>query len=116
MAIYYTNSKRKWKSGDTILFVHKTDMGDAFVGYGVIEGVVEKNDLSEDERCECENGAWQRALVFKYVKRFDSPLPIKETFLKDSKLRGRLFHGLALKKEQLESIISQGEQVPYQKS
>lgn len=116
MAIYYTNLKRKWKAGHTILFVHKTSMGDAIVGYGVIEGPVEKDELPEDEQSKCEEGGWKRALVFKYVKRFDRPLLIKETFLKDSKLRGRLFHGLALSKEQMKSIMSQAEQGLHQKS
>lgn len=116
MAVYYTNLKRKWKSGHTILFVHKTGAGDAIAGYGVIESEVGKNELSEAEQSECEEGEWKRALVFKYVKRFDKPLLIKETFLKDSKLRGRLLHGLVLNKEQLKSILSQAEHWSHQKS
>jgi len=116
MAIYYTDLRRKWKSGHTILFVHKTSLGDAMIGYGVIETAVEKDELSEDERSECEEGGWKGALVFKYVKRFERPLLIRETFLKDSKRRGRLFHGLALSKEQVKRIMSQAEQDLYQKS
>jgi hypothetical protein len=109
MAIYYTSIHRKWKSGQTILFVHKTNLGDAIVGYGVIENVYEKDELSDEERHECERGGWKRALEFKYVKQFDSPLPIKETFLRGSKLRGRYFHGLKLNKEQLDSVMTQAE-------
>ena len=45
------------------------------------------NVNAEDGKC---------AIEFKYVKRLDEPLLIKETFLKDSKLRGRFFHGLRL--------------------
>ena len=109
MAIYYTSIHRKWESGQTILFVHKTNLGDAIVGYGVIENVYEKDELSDEERHECERGGWKRALEFKYVKQFDSPLPIKETFLRGSKLRGRYFHGLKLNKEQLDSVMTQAE-------
>jgi hypothetical protein len=109
MAIYYTSIHRKWESGQTILFVHKTNVGDAMVGYGVIENVYEKDELSDEERRECEKGGWRRALEFKYVKQFDRPLPIKETFLRGSKLRGRYFHGLKLNKEQLEAVITQAE-------
>jgi len=109
MAIYYTSIHRKWKSGQTILFVYKTNFGDAMVGYGVIENVYEKDELSDEERHECERGGWKRALEFKYVKQFDSPLPIKETFLRGSKLRGRYFHGLKLNKEQLDSVMTQAE-------
>lgn len=109
MAIYYTSIHRKWESGQTILFVHKTNVGDAMVGYGVIENVYEKDELSDEERRECEKGGWRRALELKYVKQFDRPLPIKETFLRGSKLRGRYFHGLKLNKEQLEAVITQAE-------
>jgi len=109
MAIYYTSIRRKWKSGQTILFMHKTNVGDAIVGYGVIENFYEKDELSEEEKRECEKGGWKRALEFRYVKQFDRPLLIKETFLRGSKLRGRYFHGLKLNKEQLEAVITQAE-------
>jgi hypothetical protein len=109
MAVYYTSIQRKWKPGQTILFMHKTSIGDAIVGYGVIESVHEKSELSETEQQECEKGNWKRAVEFKYVKQFDKPLPIKQTFLKGSKLRGRYFHGLKLSNNQLEAIITQVE-------
>lgn len=109
MAVYYTNIRRKWKSGQVILFMHKTNVGDAIVGYGIIENMREKNELFEDEKQQCEKGGWKRAIDFKYVKRLDKPLPIKETFLKDSKLRGRYFHGLPLDKGQINLILRQAE-------
>ncbi len=110
-AIYYTGFRRKWHVGQTIMFLHKTDIGDAFVGYGIIGNVYEKEDLSEGEQRECEKWGWRKALEFKYVMKFDKPLAIKETFLKDLKFRGRYLHGLPLRKEQLDSIISQGERL-----
>jgi len=113
IAIYYTSIRRKWKSGQTILFVHRTNVGDAIVGYGVIDNICEKDELSEDEKRECEKYGWKKAIEFKYVKEFERPLPIKETFLKDSKLRGRYFHGLRLNKEQLNSIITQAENLQH---
>jgi hypothetical protein len=109
MAIYYTNMKRKWKRGQTILFVHRTDAGDAIIGYGVTENICEKDELSEEEKGQCERGGWKRALEFKYVKQFEKPLLVKHTFLRDSKLRGRYFHGLKLDKKQLDAIITQVE-------
>jgi len=110
MAAYYTNLKRKWKTGQTILFMHKTDVGDAIVGYGVTESVLDIDELPEEEKQRCEKGGWKNAIEFKYVKQFEKPLPIKETFLKDSKLRGRYFHGLRLNGNQLNAIISQAEE------
>jgi len=113
MAVYYTSVPRKWKSGQIILFIHRTNVGDAIVGYGVIENIYEKDELSEEEKHECEIYGWKKAIEFKYVKEFEKPLPIKETFLKDSKLRGRYFHGLKLNKGQLNSIIMQAENLQH---
>lgn len=112
MAIYYTNLRRKWKTGQTILFVHKTNVGDALVGYGITEKACEKDELSEQDKHECERGGWKRAIEFRYVKQFDKPLAVKDTFLKGSKLRGRYFHGLKLDKNQLETILAQAEASP----
>ncbi len=109
IAIYYSNIHRKLNQGHTILFMHRTNIGDALVGYGVIEAVKQKDELSDFEKAQCEKGGWKRAVEFKYVKKFETPLPIRETFLKDSKLRGRYFHGLPLKQEQVNSIINQAE-------
>jgi hypothetical protein len=80
------------------------------VGYGEIGSIYASDELSEEERRECKKQGWKRAIEFKYVIRFDEPLPIKETFLKDSKLRGRSLHGFPLKKEQANAIISQADQ------
>jgi hypothetical protein len=105
MAIYYTNVRRNWKSGQTALFLHRTQVGDAFVGYGLIDKPSEMDDLNEEEKRDCQEGGWKTALEFQYVKRFDDPLPIKETFLKDTRLRGRYFHGLGLSRHQLHLIM-----------
>lgn len=109
MAIYYTSLRRRWKRGQTIIFMHRTSVGDSVVGYGVIENVYEREELSEEEKRRCEKHGWKRAIEFKYVVKLEKPLPVKETFLKDSKLRGRYLHGLKLDKGQLNSIMSQAE-------
>jgi len=114
LAIYYTGTRRKWKTGQTIVFVHKTDIGDAIAGYGEIGNIYASDKLSEEERRKCEKWGWKRAIEFKYVLRFDKPLPVKETILKDLKLRGRYLHGFPLNKEQLNSIIKQAEQLQSQ--
>lgn len=110
LAIYYTSLRRRWKSGQTIIFLHKTNVGDSVIGYGVIGGICEKDELPEEERRECEKHGWKKAIEFKYVKPV-KPLPIKETFLKDSGLSGRYLHGLKLDEEQMNSIISQAERL-----
>lgn len=114
MTIYYTSLRRRWKPGQTIVFLHKTSIGDSIIGYGIIGKICGKDELSEEEIRECEKYGWKKAIEFKYVKSVD-PLPIKETFLKNSKLRGRYFHGLKLDEEQLNSIISQAERLQHSK-
>jgi len=114
LAIYYTGTRRKWNMGQTIVFVHKTNIGDAIIGYGEIGNIYASDELSEEERRECEKWGWKKAIEFKYIIRFDKPLPIKETFLKDLKLRGRFLHCFRLNKEQINSIISKGEQLQPQ--
>jgi hypothetical protein len=54
MAMYYTGFRRNWKVGQIILFVHKTALGDAFVGYGEIGNVYGLDELSGEERRKCE--------------------------------------------------------------
>jgi hypothetical protein len=109
IAAYYTSLPRKWKRGQAIVFLHKTDAGDAVVGYGMIQNVLEQNELSEAERKQCAMHGWKKVIEFSYVIRFDKPLLVKETFFKDTKLRGRCFHGYALSREQLKAIITQAE-------
>jgi hypothetical protein len=74
----------------------------------VIERAVERGDLSDEERRSCERGGWKRGIVFRYVRRFGEPLLVRETFLKGSKLRGRVLHGMELGAEQLRSVLEQG--------
>jgi hypothetical protein len=108
-AIYYTSVNRKWIRGHTILFVHKTGEGDAFIGYGVVENVYARDELSEEERHRCEEEGWTRALEFKYVKELEKPLLVRQSFLKGTKLRGRLLQGLTVTRKQLDATIEQAE-------
>ena len=116
IAVYYTSLRRKWKQGQTIVFLSKTDVGDAVVGYGVVQSVYEKDELSEAEKNQCELHGWREAIEFSYVVRFDKPLLVKETFFRNTKLRGRCFHGYALSREQLKAIIAQAEKLQSQDS
>jgi len=109
-AIYYTGAHRKWKTGQTIVFVHKIQQGDALVGYGEIGNVCAVEELSEEERSQCERWGWKKAIEFKYILKFEKPLLVKQTFLKDLKLRGKSFHAYPLNKNQLAQIIKQAEQ------
>ncbi|MBS7632930.1 hypothetical protein KEJ15_04820 [Candidatus Bathyarchaeota archaeon] len=115
-AIYYTGLQRKWRSGQTIMFVHNNGLGDAFVGYGVVENTYGEENLSAEEIDECKRHRWKKALEFKYVFRFEEPLLLRKTLLKNSKLRGRYLHGKTLNKTQLDTLIAQGEHPKPQQS
>jgi hypothetical protein len=104
--MYFTNINRKWESGQTILFVHKTSKGDAIIGYGVIEAICNRNEISEEEKGGMIGHSWKKALKFKYVVRLEESLLIKKTFLRESSLRGRYLHGLPISEEQLDSIVN----------
>jgi len=112
-ACYYSGLHRKWKQGQTIIFLHKTELGDAAVGYGVVEKVHDKDELSEEEKLECEKHRWTKALEFSYVIKFEKPLLVKGTFLKKSKLRGKSFHGSSLSGKSIQRLISQTERSPH---
>lgn len=108
-AIYYTGLRRKWRPDQVALFVHKTSFGDALVGYGVVAGVHEREELTDYDRRACEEFGWRRAIEFKYVVQFERPLLVKGTFLPDLKVRGRFLHGFPLKKDQVDNLIMLGE-------
>jgi len=115
-AIYYTSARRKMSAGQTVLFVHKTEFGDAFIGYGEVGNICTVEELSEVERSLCEKWGWKKAIEFKYVVRFEEPLPIKETFLKNLKVKGRTLHCFPLSEENLKQIIDEAEKRQIQKA
>jgi len=108
-AMYYTSVRRKWMPDQTILFVHKTKAGDAFVGYGVIKSVYENEDLTEEERSKCKEHGWRKALEFAYVIKSEKPLLVKNTFLRNLKVVGRCLNGYPLDSGMLNAIIAQSE-------
>ncbi|MEA2090103.1 MAG: hypothetical protein U9O89_05020 [Thermoproteota archaeon] len=108
---YYAGVRRKWTPGLTIFFARKTEKGDSLIGYGVVETVQKLEELTEEERRECEKWGWNVALVFKYLIKLDQPLLIKDSILKDSKMRGKYLHGFALDSAKVQSLLNQAEQL-----
>lgn len=53
---------------------------------------------------------WKHVLNFKDVVKFEPPLPIKQTIIKDTGLWGNRLHGYRLTSEQARSILSKAEQ------
>lgn len=108
---YYPGVPRSWEPGGTIFLVHKVEKGDSFVGYGIIERFVERDKLPDQTRRECERMRWKGELIFSELFRFEPPVPIKETILSGSRVRGRCLHGYPLNEPQAESILEAAEEM-----
>jgi hypothetical protein len=102
---YYPGFKRRWDEGTVILLAKKTEAGDSFIGYGIVERVMSLEELPTDEKAYCEEHGWKCAIVFKELYRFDPPYPIKESILKDDPRRGRYLHGARLPWDMVSSIL-----------
>jgi hypothetical protein len=103
---YYPGVPRSWEEGGIFLLIRKAEKGDSFIGYGVLERFVKRDVLPKEKRQECEKMGWKGELVFSELYRFEPPVPIKETILGNTGVRGRCFHGYPLNSEQVESILN----------
>jgi len=108
---YYPGIRRKWKLGAPILFVHRVEDGDSFIGYGVLGRIQKREELSNREKEECERMGWWGALNFEKVVRFEPPLLIKDTWLGAERARGKCLHGFPLLPSQVESILNKAKQL-----
>ncbi|MFB0523314.1 MAG: hypothetical protein ACETV1_06100 [Candidatus Bathyarchaeia archaeon] len=108
---YYAGVRRRWEPELTIFFARKAEKGDSFLGCGVIKSVQKAKELSGRERAECEKWGWRHVLHFKNLVKFEPPLPIKETAIKDVGVYGRLLHGYSLTQAQIQSLLSKAQQL-----
>ncbi len=106
---YYPGLNRRWDEGTLILLAKKTEVGDSFIGYGIVERVMRPEELPPDERAYCEGHGWKCAVLFKELYRFERPYPIKESPLKGDPRKGRYLHGARLPLEEVKSIIESAE-------
>jgi len=103
--VYYTSIRRRFDSNTNILFANKVYSGDSLIGYGIIDYVLELEDLDDRERKFCLMNNWLRKIVFKNIIKFESPLAIKDTELANWPQKGALLHGAPISDEQLRYII-----------
>ncbi len=104
--VYYTGMKRKFDNDTKILFVKKERNGDALIGYGIIDDVLELEELSDKEREFCLMNNWFKKIIFKKMIRFEPPLAIKDTELANWPQKGALLHGAPISDEQLRHVIN----------
>ncbi len=110
LRMYYTGLRAvRWKPDMTILFARKGDEGDSFIGYGIIQSVKKVDELTENEKLECQKFGWIRRLDFSKMWKFEPPLPIKNTPLAaftKGKGRGKFLHGHHLTETEITAILN----------
>jgi len=106
---YYTGLSRGWKLGTIIFFVRKREAGDSFIGYGIVEKIDTLSELTPEEEKYCEENGWKLALKFKYVSKFSTPYPIKNSILSNDVRKGRYLHGVALNEDQVNEILEKAK-------
>jgi hypothetical protein len=106
---YYSGVMRGWKRGTPIMLAKKTDVGDSFIGYGVVGKVELLWELPPEEEAYCRENNWKCALTFKALKRFEKPFPIKESILADDARKGSFLHGIRLSEDQVDEILDSAE-------
>jgi hypothetical protein len=106
---YYSGVMRGWKRGTPILLAKKTDVGDSFIGYGIVGKVEMLWEMSPEEEAYCKENNWRCALTFKSLFSYEKPYPIKESILADDPRKGSFLHGARLTEEQVDTILEAAE-------
>ncbi|MGD2200820.1 MAG: hypothetical protein PVJ38_04195 [Candidatus Bathyarchaeota archaeon] len=106
---YYTGVMRAWRRGSPILLAMKTDVGDSFIGYGVVGKVERLWELPPEEEAYCQENNWRCALTFKALFEFPKPYPIKESIMGSDPRKGSFLHGARLTEEQVDTILESAE-------
>jgi hypothetical protein len=106
---YYSGVMRGWKRDTQILLAKKTELGDSFIGYGVVGKVEMLWELSPEEEAYCRENNWRCALTFKALNGFERPYPIKESILAEDPRKGSFLHGARLTEDQVDEILDAAE-------
>ncbi len=106
---YYTGLIRKWRIGPPILLAKKTEVGDSFLGYGIVSKVERLWEMSAEEEHYCKENGWKISISFKPLIRFDRPLALKMTPVGDDKRKGMFLHGATLREYTVDTILGAAE-------
>jgi len=105
-ATYYTGLRKRWETGDEVLLVSKTRLGQAIVAYGTVRKARRLEDFTEEEKELFLRHGWHTALELEPLVPVDPPLPISETPIGDWGLVGRYLHGRKVPEDVLEEIMA----------
>lgn len=106
---YYAGVRREWTEGDTILLVKKASSGDSFVGYGIIDDVIDLEHMNDQEKAMCKENNWNTKLSFEKLSRFEPSLPVRDTVVSKWGQKGALLHGAPINQSDLNSIIKKAK-------
>jgi hypothetical protein len=107
LRMYYTGLRAvRWKPDMAILFARKSNEGDSFIGYGIVQTVKKLDELTENEKLECQKFGWRWRLDFSKMWKFEPALPLKNTPLADIAKKGKFLHGHHLTEAEIAAILS----------
>lgn len=72
----FVGLRRSWTRGSKVLFVRKID---GFLGYGIIAGIQQIEELDSQERQVWLEKNWSAKITFSRLTRFLPPVPIEDT-------------------------------------
>ncbi|UCH57850.1 MAG: hypothetical protein JSV18_02810 [Candidatus Bathyarchaeota archaeon] len=107
---YYSGVIRAWRRDTPILLAMKTDVGDSFIGYGVVGKVEHLWELPPEEEAYCMENNWKCAITFKSLFKYNKPYPIKESILADDPRKGSFLHAVRLTEDQVDAILEAAEE------
>ncbi len=68
--ILYIGIRRDWTRNSRVFFVKKQQSGDAIIGSGVLQTVIELAELDDAEKEMCIKNNWYGRMVFEKLARF----------------------------------------------
>jgi len=110
-SVYYGSIRRNFKPGDTILFFSKVEgLGDALIGYGVVESFHMREYLPEDEASKFQDHPWRWLIKLNpsHLVKLDNPIPwvkLVEHGVIPENARGRYLHGYRLKDREIDILV-----------
>jgi hypothetical protein len=108
---YYSGIQRNFIRGTPLLFAAKTDDGDSFVGYGVVDKIEYLWEMTPADEDYAKEHGWKIALTLRGATRFKNHLLIKNSLLRDDKRKGAYLHGAKLSEDTIDVLLEQAEEI-----
>ena len=105
--IYYVGIRRNWSKNSTLVFIKKVNSrDDAFIGTGIIDRVLELDELEYSEKKVCIQNNWYKKIIFRRLVRFIPPVLVKDTSIIFWIQKAPLLHGHEIRDSDISKIQS----------